>query len=101
MSSMKRFNARSRCLRPASTSRHWRAAMVRGMMSKGQARSMLPSSEYTVKVTPIWRMVASAMRRRDSISASLSAARQATRRRAGARARPGLLISSSNSAPLS
>jgi len=49
--------------------------MVRGMMSKGQARSMLPSSEYTVKVTPIWRMVASAMRRRDSISASPSDAR--------------------------
>jgi hypothetical protein len=38
----------------------------RGIISKGQARSILPASAYTVKDIPIWRIVASAACRGDS-----------------------------------
>ena len=41
---MNRLSAVSRCLSPASMRSHSRRAIMRGMMSKGQARSMLPAS---------------------------------------------------------
>ena len=41
---MKRLSACTRCLSPASTRSHSDSGMIRGMMSKGQARSMAPPS---------------------------------------------------------
>ena len=55
--------------RPA---RHSSAAMTRGITSKGQARSMLPASEYTVNVMPMEAMASSAASWRSSSSSPSS-----------------------------
>ncbi len=57
---MKGLRARSRCTSPASRPFHSSASMMRGITSKGQARSMPRPSEYTVKVMPMARMSRSA-----------------------------------------
>ena len=88
---MNRFSAVTRCLRPASTRSHSFFGMIRGMMSKGQARSMVPSfSVYTVKVMPISLIASSAAAWRALRSWSSMLRNRATSCLACERARFGL-----------
>ena len=59
---MNRLIADNRCFRPRSIADHSDAAITRGTMSIGQARSVPCPSWYTVNVMPSARMSTSARR---------------------------------------
>ncbi len=83
-SSMNRLRALSRWTSPASISCHSSEGMTRGMMSKGQGRSVTPvAPSYTVKVTPMARISRSAASWR---SARASGPRSAKWRQSGSAA---------------
>ena len=101
MSCMNLFKAIIRCRKPRVTRSHSFADMIRGIMSKGQALSMLRSDEYTVKLTPISLIARSAAVFRARISLGDMLESNLNTARAFVRGLPlELIISSKNSVDL-